>query len=138
MAWLANPFAYIGINTLIAVMPGIARRLELSTMLAGFWGSALVFCQIGDFCRSLALARLALSFSLAAGRLSRPGMRLHHDSARPQPAGVGRRANGLRRSGRPDLLLLAVLLDGHAARPKASTAASTNRPLAWATAPARQ
>ena len=39
MAWLANPFAYIGINTLIAVMPGIALRLDLSTMLAGFWGS---------------------------------------------------------------------------------------------------
>ncbi len=49
MAWLANPFAYIGINTLIAVMPGIARRLELSTMLAGFWGSLWCFARLGTF-----------------------------------------------------------------------------------------
>ena len=49
MAWLANPFAYIGINTLIAVMPGIARRLELSTMLAGFWGSFWCFARLGTF-----------------------------------------------------------------------------------------
>jgi predicted MFS family arabinose efflux permease len=49
MAWLANPFAYIGINTLIAVMPGIARRLELSTMLAGFWGSLWCFARLATF-----------------------------------------------------------------------------------------
>ncbi len=49
MAWLANPFAYIGINTLIAVMPGIARRLELSTTLAGFWGSLWCFARVGTF-----------------------------------------------------------------------------------------
>src|SRR3989442_29218 len=36
MAWLANPFAYIAVNTLIAVVPDIARRFELSTMIAGF------------------------------------------------------------------------------------------------------
>jgi len=34
MAWLANPFAYIAINTLIAVIPGIAARLHLSPLLA--------------------------------------------------------------------------------------------------------
>jgi predicted MFS family arabinose efflux permease len=49
MAWLANPFAYIGINTLVALMPGIARRLELSTMLAGFWGSLWCFARLGTF-----------------------------------------------------------------------------------------
>ena len=49
MAWLANPFAYIGINTLIAVMPGIAQRLQLSTMLAGFWGSLWCFARLGTF-----------------------------------------------------------------------------------------
>ena len=36
MAWLANPFAYIAINTLIAVIPGIAAKFQLSPMLAGF------------------------------------------------------------------------------------------------------
>ena len=49
MAWLANPFAYIGINTLIALMPGIAQRLELSTTLAGFWGSLWCFARFGTF-----------------------------------------------------------------------------------------
>ena len=49
MAWLANPFAYIGINTVIAVMPGIAQRLELSTMLAGFWGSLWCFARLATF-----------------------------------------------------------------------------------------
>lgn len=49
MAWLANPFAYIAINTLIAVMPGVAHRLELSTMLAGFCGSVWCFARVGAF-----------------------------------------------------------------------------------------
>lgn len=49
MAWLANPFAYIGINTLIAVVPGVARRLELSTMMAGFCCSAWCFARLGAF-----------------------------------------------------------------------------------------
>ena len=49
MAWLANPFAYIGINTLIAVMPGVARRLELCTMMAGFCCSAWCFARLAAF-----------------------------------------------------------------------------------------
>jgi len=47
MAWLSNPFAYIAINTLIAVLPGIAAKFKLSAMEAGFmcslWGFARVF-----------------------------------------------------------------------------------------------
>src|SRR5581483_420568 len=35
MAWLSNPFSYIAINTLIAVVPGIAHKFDLSPMLAG-------------------------------------------------------------------------------------------------------
>jgi predicted MFS family arabinose efflux permease len=50
MAWLANPFAYITINTLIAVMPGVATRLGLSTMLAGFYCSVWCFARVGAFC----------------------------------------------------------------------------------------
>jgi predicted MFS family arabinose efflux permease len=49
MAWLANPFAYIAINTLIAVMPDIAKRLELSTTFAGFCGSIWCFARVGAF-----------------------------------------------------------------------------------------
>jgi MFS family permease len=49
MAWLANPFAYIGINTLIAVVPGVARNFQLSTMLAGFCCSVWCFARMGAF-----------------------------------------------------------------------------------------
>ena len=49
MAWLANPFAYIAINTLIAVIPGVAKKLELSTMLAGFCCSIWCFARLGAF-----------------------------------------------------------------------------------------
>jgi predicted MFS family arabinose efflux permease len=49
LAWLANPFAYIGINTLVAVMPGVAARLELSTTLAGFCCSVWCFARLGAF-----------------------------------------------------------------------------------------
>jgi len=49
MAWLANPFAYVGINTLIAVMPGIALRLGLSTTVAGFCASVWCFSRLGAF-----------------------------------------------------------------------------------------
>jgi hypothetical protein len=49
MAWLANPFAYIAINTLVAVMPGVAQRLELSTTLAGFCCSVWCFARLGAF-----------------------------------------------------------------------------------------
>jgi MFS family permease len=49
MAWLVNPFAYIAINTLIAVIPGVARRLELSTTLAGFFCSTWCFARLGAF-----------------------------------------------------------------------------------------
>jgi predicted MFS family arabinose efflux permease len=49
MAWIANPFAYIGINTLIAVVPGIAAKLELSTTLAGVVCSTWCFGRFGAF-----------------------------------------------------------------------------------------
>jgi len=49
MAWLANPFAYIAINTFIAVIPGLAARLHLSPMLAGFTCSLWCFARLGTF-----------------------------------------------------------------------------------------
>jgi predicted MFS family arabinose efflux permease len=49
MAWLANPFAYIAINTLIAVMPGIAHRFDLSPMMVGFVCSLWCFARVITF-----------------------------------------------------------------------------------------
>lgn len=78
MAWFTNPFAYIAINTLIAVMPGLATRLGLSTTLAGFFGSVWCFARLGAFAalwvwpgwhyrfRWLLSAYLALIVSFAA------------------------------------------------------------------------
>ena len=50
MAWLASPFAYIAINTLLAVMPGIAGKLGLSPTRVG------LFCSIWFFGRFIAFA----------------------------------------------------------------------------------
>ena len=49
MAWLANPFGYIAINTLLAAMPGVAQRLGLSTTMAGICCSAWCFARFGAF-----------------------------------------------------------------------------------------
>ncbi len=49
MAWLANPFAYIAINTLIAVLPGIAAKFHLSPMMAGFACSLWCFARFFAF-----------------------------------------------------------------------------------------
>jgi predicted MFS family arabinose efflux permease len=49
MAWLANPFAYVAINTLLAVLPGIAHKFELSPMFAGFACSLWCFVRLGMF-----------------------------------------------------------------------------------------
>lgn len=48
MAWVANPFAYLAINAAIPVIPGIAKKLELSPRMAGF------FCSIWFFSRAAA------------------------------------------------------------------------------------
>ena len=49
MAWLANPFAYVGINTVIAVMPGVANKLALSTTRVGLFCSVWWFARLATF-----------------------------------------------------------------------------------------
>jgi hypothetical protein len=49
LAWLANPFAYVAINTLVAVIPGLSTHLGLSTMQAGFCCSVWCFGRLGAF-----------------------------------------------------------------------------------------
>jgi predicted MFS family arabinose efflux permease len=49
MAWLANPFAYIAINTLIAVLPGLASKFHLTPMVAGFACSLWCFVRFFAF-----------------------------------------------------------------------------------------
>jgi predicted MFS family arabinose efflux permease len=49
MAWVANPFSYIAINTAIPLIPGLARRFELTPALAGFFCSAWMFSRLVAF-----------------------------------------------------------------------------------------
>ena len=49
MAWLANPFAYIAINTFIPMLPTLAADFHLSPMFAGFACSLWCFVRLGTF-----------------------------------------------------------------------------------------
>lgn len=49
MAWLANPLAYLAINTLLPVLPTIASRLDVDTMTSGFLCSIWMFVRSGSF-----------------------------------------------------------------------------------------
>jgi predicted MFS family arabinose efflux permease len=49
LALLANPFAYIAINTLIAVLPGVAAKFHLTPMFAGFACSLWGFVRLAAF-----------------------------------------------------------------------------------------
>jgi MFS family permease len=49
LAWLANPFACIAAFTLLAMIPDLARRLGLSTTLAGLFGSIWFFARLASF-----------------------------------------------------------------------------------------
>ena len=49
MAWLANPFAYVAMNTIVPLLPDLAARLNLSIALAGFVGSVWMFARFFAF-----------------------------------------------------------------------------------------
>lgn len=49
MAWLANPFACIAINTMLAMIPGLAQRHHLSTTSAGIFCSVWFFGRLASF-----------------------------------------------------------------------------------------
>ena len=49
MVWLAIPFSYIGITTVVAVIPALAKTLGLSTAQAGLFCSIWMFCRLAAF-----------------------------------------------------------------------------------------
>jgi predicted MFS family arabinose efflux permease len=49
MAWLANPFSYVAINTVIPLIPSIAEKLSLSTGMAGIVCSFWMFARLAAF-----------------------------------------------------------------------------------------
>ena len=49
MAWIANPFSYVAINTVIPLIPSIAEKLDLSTGMAGIVCSLWMFARLAAF-----------------------------------------------------------------------------------------
>jgi len=49
MAWIANPFSYVAINTVIPLIPSIADKLGLSTGMAGMVCSFWMFARLAAF-----------------------------------------------------------------------------------------
>ena len=49
MAWLSNPFAYVAVNTLIAVVPSLAGKFSLSATQAGWLASTWCFGRFAAF-----------------------------------------------------------------------------------------
>jgi predicted MFS family arabinose efflux permease len=49
MAWLGNPFAYIAVNTVLAVVPQIGRQLHLTVAGSGLYCSFWFFARMATF-----------------------------------------------------------------------------------------
>ena len=49
MAWLANPFTYLAINTIVAVSPSLAKTLNLTPRYAGYYCSIWMFTRAASF-----------------------------------------------------------------------------------------
>jgi predicted MFS family arabinose efflux permease len=49
MVWLAIPFSYIGITSVIAIIPALTKTLGLSTAQAGLFCSIWMFFRLGAF-----------------------------------------------------------------------------------------
>ncbi len=49
MAWVANPFAYLGCNTVIAIIPTLAHNMNLTATMAGIICSTWLFVRAGSF-----------------------------------------------------------------------------------------
>ncbi len=49
MVWLAIPFSYVGITTVMAMIPALARTLAMSPAQAGLFCSIWMFVRLGTF-----------------------------------------------------------------------------------------
>ena len=67
MAWIANPFSYVAINTVIPLIPSIAEKLDLSTGMAGIVCSLWMFARLAAFAACWRWTDWHYRFSLLAG-----------------------------------------------------------------------
>ena len=112
MAWLANPFAYVAINTVGAVIPQLAHKFELTANAGRGVQLALVLRAVCLVHRPLEMDPMALSLPLAFAAFIGLIAGFSTLLLAPQLWLVRRGTNRLRRRRRADLLLLAVLFDG--------------------------
>jgi predicted MFS family arabinose efflux permease len=49
LAWVANPFSYVAIYTLLPIIPGLAQRLGLSPTETGWFCSVWLFARLAAF-----------------------------------------------------------------------------------------
>lgn len=49
MAWLANPFAYVAMNTVLALIPGLAQKFGITVAQSGLFCSIWLFARFGAF-----------------------------------------------------------------------------------------
>jgi MFS family permease len=69
MAWLANPLAYVAINTVLPLAPSISEKIGLSTGTAGIVCSAWMFARLATFIVLRRWNGWHYKFSLLAGSL---------------------------------------------------------------------
>ncbi len=67
MAWFANPFSYVAINTVIPLIPSIAEKLGLTTGKAGIIYSLWMFARLFAFAILWPWVRWHYSFKWLAG-----------------------------------------------------------------------
>ena len=112
MGWLANPLAYLAINTIIATIPTLARHFHLSEALAGVVCSVWLFSRAGAFVLLWLWPGWHYRFRFLAGRLCRDDCLFRRHVAGGGPLGVGHFPGGFGFDPRFDLLFLAVLFHG--------------------------
>lgn len=49
LAWIANPFAYVAMSSVLPVIPTLAKQLQLTPTFAGIFCSAWFFARFGAF-----------------------------------------------------------------------------------------
>ena len=138
MAWVANPFAYLGCNTVIALIPTLAHNLKLSAMMAGFVGSTWLFVRAASFVLLRVLAQLALQIRSTCCCIRRDDRRFRRYFVGAKPMGAYRRASSVRSSPRPNLLLVSLLLDGRRRSQRRTQRHPRRPPLAPVTAAAQR
>ena len=112
LAWLANPLAYVAVNTLFAVMPGLAQKLGLSPTKVGTFLFRLALRTAGRLRAFVAMDGLALPVPLAGNWIRGVDRELHGDSSLHATLDCCVRANLFRLRRRADVLLVVVLFDG--------------------------